>query len=245
MNTIDREKSLIIFTDGSSLGNPGPGGWGALLIQKQIGETIELGGSKEVTTNNEMELTAILSALAYAMNNTNTIHIFTDSQYGINGITKWVHGWKKNGWKTKGGGEVKNSFYFKNIDSLLEERGRDTVHFHHVAGHVGIAGNERVDDIARGLAEGQNVELFRGRLDEYPIPNILSFDFEEGVKQKKDAKGKKAYSYLSLIDGVLERHSTWAECEARVKGKKAQFKKALSKEHEHKILKEWGLEDKK
>ncbi len=241
MNTIDTEKSLIIFTDGSSLGNPGSGGWGALLIQKQIGEVIELGGSKEKTTNNEMELSAILSALTYAMNNTNTVHLFTDSQYAINGITSWVAGWKKNGWKTKTGEDVKNSFYFKNIDSLLEERGRGSVHFHHVAGHAGIAGNERVDDIARGLAEGKDIKLFRGRLEDYPIKDILSFNYEENAQQKKDAKGKKAYSYLSLVDGMLERHSTWAECEARVTGKKAQFKKALSKKHEAEIIKEWGL----
>lgn len=244
MQNIDTEKSLIIFTDGSSLGNPGPGGWGALLIQKQIGEIIELGGSKEKTTNNEMELAAILSALSYALDNSNTIHLFTDSQYGINGITKWIHGWKKNGWKTKNGDDVKNAFYFKNIDSLLGERGRNTVHFHHVAGHVGIPGNERVDDIARELAEGKNVELFRGRLEDYSINNILSLDFEVSEKKKKDTKGKKAYSYLSLIDNDLEIHSTWAECENRVRGRKAKFKKAISKDHEQEILVEWGIENK-
>ncbi len=241
MNNIDIEKSLIIFTDGSSLGNPGPGGWGAVLIQKQIGEVIELGGSKQATTNNEMELTAILSALTYAINNRNIIHIFTDSQYGINGITKWINGWKNNNWKTKNGDDVKNNFYFKNIDSLLEERGRNTVHFHHVAGHIGIAGNERVDSIARDLAEGKDIPLFRGQFENYPIQNILSFDFEITDKKKRDSKSKKAYSYLSLIDNVLERHTTWIECESRVKGKKAKFKKALSKEHEQEIIEEWGL----
>lgn len=241
MNNIDTEKSLIIFTDGSSLGNPGPGGWGAVLIQKQIGEVVELGGSKEKTTNNEMELAAILSALTYAMNNSNIIHLFTDSQYAINGITSWIYGWKKNGWKTKNGDDVKNAFYFKNIDLLLEERGRDKVHFHHVAGHVGIPGNERVDDIARELAEGKNVELFRGKFEDYTISNILSLNFELSEKKKKDTKGKKAYSYLSLIDGILEIHNTWAECEARVKGQKAKFKKAISKEHEQEILSEWGI----
>ena len=99
METLDKENSVIIFTDGSSLGNPGNGGWGALLIYKKMDEVIELGGSKPETTNNAMELTAIVSALSYTLHNTASIHLFTDSQYAINGITKWMYGWAKNGWQ--------------------------------------------------------------------------------------------------------------------------------------------------
>ncbi len=243
MNKNDLENALIAFTDGSSLGNPGPGGWGAVLISPKIGEVIELGGSKPKTTNNEMELEAIVATLTYAMNNSDELHIFTDSQYAINGITKWVHNWAKNGWKTKDGDGVKNLFHWKTMYELVNERGAERVHWHHVAGHVGIPGNERVDDIARGFAEGHDISLFRGNINDYPVKDILSFDFNETAKAQRDGKGKKAYSYLSLIDGELQRHETWAQCEARVKGKKAKFKKALSPEHEQEILKEWGVQE--
>src|SRR5690606_27151483 len=108
MNNTEMENSLIIFTDGSSLGNPGPGGYGALIVYPKLDEIVELGGSKPMTTNNEMELSAIIAALSYAINSSTTIHIYTDSQYAINGITAWMHGWAKNGWKTKTGEEIKN-----------------------------------------------------------------------------------------------------------------------------------------
>ncbi len=246
MHKNDLEKSLVIFTDGSSLGNPGPGGWGAVLVTPRIGEVVELGGSKTKTTNNEMELEAAVASLTYAMYNTDPIHLFTDSSYLINGITQWVHGWAKNGWKTKNGETVKNLFHWKTLYSLVQERGENTIHWHHVSAHVGIPGNERVDDIARWNAEGKPVDLYRGNIKNYPVPDILSFEINEGEKTKRDGKGKKAYSYLSLVDGELQRHETWAQCEARVKGKKARFKKALSQKHEQEILEEWGMKkDKK
>ncbi len=241
MNKKELEKSLIAFTDGSSLGNPGPGGWGAVLVSPKLSEIIELGGSKLKTTNNEMELEAIVAILSYSINNTDPLHIFTDSQYAINGITKWIHAWSKNGWKTKDGTNVKNIFQWKTMFNLINERKKDTVHFHHINGHIGVPGNERADDIARWSAEGQDVSLFRGNIHDYGVKNILSFEFDEVQKTKKDSKGKKAYSYLSLIDGELQKHETWTQCEARVKGKKAKFKKAISAKHESEILKEWGI----
>jgi ribonuclease HI len=237
------ENALVIFTDGSSLGNPGPGGYGAVMISSKLGEVIELGGSKANTTNNEMELNAIVSALSYAVNNTQNIHLFTDSSYAINGITKWMYGWEKNGWKKKDGEEIKNKFHFQTLYSLVTERGADSITWHHVPGHVGVPGNERVDDIARELAEGKEVELFRGSLTDYGIQNILDIEINEEEQQKKSHSKAKAYSYLSVVDGELQKHATWAETEARVKGKKAQFKKAISAEHEKEILKEWGFEE--
>ncbi|MFT7328286.1 MAG: ribonuclease HI [Crocinitomicaceae bacterium] len=238
------ENSLLIFTDGSSLGNPGPGGWGAILTYPRLDEIIELGGSKIKTTNNEMELTAIISALTYALNSTSQAHIFTDSQYAINGATKWMYGWSKNGWKTKTGEDIKNKSIWQTMHSLVEEKGADTITWQHVKGHVGIPGNERVDDIARELAEGIDVQLYRGTLSDYSIKDILDLDLiENATEQAKEdkKKGGKAYLYLSLIDGVLMKHKTWPECESRVTGKKAKFKKALSEHHEQEILKEWGL----
>lgn len=238
---IDFEKSLVIFTDGSSLGNPGPGGWGAVLAFSKLDEAIELGGSKIETTNNAMELTAVVSALSYAVHNTEPIHILTDSQYVINGVTGWMYGWAKNGWVTKDGDEIKNKHNWKTLYELVQERGKDSISWHHVRGHVGITGNERVDDIARGLAEGKNIQLFRGKLSEYPYGKLLEIHFDEQELEKRSNKNKKAYSYLSLVDGILEKHTTWEECEARVKGKNAKFKKAVSPEHEQEIIKEWGF----
>jgi ribonuclease HI len=240
MNT-DKENSLIVFTDGSSLGNPGPGGWGALLAYPKLDEIIELGGTKLKTTNNEMELTAIVSALSYAINSQAHIHIYTDSQYAINGVTKWMYGWVKNGWQTATKEPVKNKEIFEALHSLITERGKDSISWHHVRGHVGIPGNERVDDIARELAEGINVSLYRGQLSTYPHGDILTIPEETPSKSNSSKKTGKAFSYLSLIDGVVERHQTWSECESRVKGKNAKYKKAMSHAHEQEILQEWGV----
>ena len=242
MNT-PPEKRLIIFTDGSSLGNPGPGGWGALIVYQELDEVIELGGTKLQTTNNEMELAAIVSALSYAEMNTEPITLYTDSQYAINGCTKWMYGWKKNGWITAQKEPVKNKALWEQLYELIEKRGKESITWEHVRGHVGVPGNERVDDIARELAEGTNVSLYRGRLSQYPHGNVLSVpDMSEQLKASKKSSSGKAYSYLSLIDGELQKHSSWAECEARVKGNNAKFKKALSADHEQEILKEWGIE---
>jgi len=243
MNNTELENSLIIFTDGSSLGNPGPGGYGALIVYPKLDEIVELGGSKPMTTNNEMELSAIIAALSYAINSSTTIHIYTDSQYAINGITAWMHGWAKNGWKTKTGEDIKNKSLWQTLHSLMSERPKDSVTFHHVRGHVGVAGNERVDDIARELGEGKNVKLFRGKISEYPIKDILHIPDISEQEEKAQKKSGKAYSYVSIVDGEFHRDATWAECEARTTGRKSKFKKALSKEHEEEIMKEWGVSE--
>lgn len=237
------DNALIAFTDGSSLGNPGPGGWGALLAFPKLDELIELGGTKLTTTNNEMELTAIVSALSYAINSSSHLHIYTDSQYAINGATKWMYGWALNGWKTKAGEDIKNKELFQTLYSLIGDRGKDTISWHHVRGHVGVPGNERVDDIARLLAEGTNVKLYRGTISNYRDKDILKIpsieDQQNAAKAKK--KSGKAYKYLALIEGNLEEFDTWAQCEARTTGRKSKFKKALSPEHKEEILKEWGI----
>lgn len=240
INQQELEQSLVIFTDGSSLGNPGPGGYGAILLFPKLNEVIELGGSKPITTNNEMELTAVVSALTYAVNNTEKVIIFTDSSYVINGARTWMYGWARNDWHKHDGEEIKNRFLWETLYSLIEERGKSRITWHHVPGHVGITGNERVDDIARELAEGKQVDLYRGALSGYGIQDIFTIAIDAEDAQKKSNKKAKAYSYLSKIDGIVQRHETWAETEARVRGKHAQFKKAVSKEHETEILKEWG-----
>lgn len=238
---------VIIFTDGSSRGNPGPGGFGAIIVSGE--RVIELGGREKHTTNNRMELTAAIEALSYfnshllsTLNpNPYTLIIYSDSSYVINGITKWVFGWQKSGWITKTKDEVLNRDLWEKLLGLTQGK---KIEWKYLGGHVGIAGNERADEIATDFADMKKIDLYDGSFAGYG-KDILNFNFDETAQKEKSAsksrsKGK-AYSYLSLVDGKLERHKTWAECEARVKGKSAKFKKALSAEDEKNILKEWGI----
>jgi ribonuclease HI len=115
------------------------------------------------------------------------------------------------------------------------------IKWNYVGGHVGIAGNERCDEIADALATGGKVAIYKGPLAKYKV-NILDLGHNEEKKEKKRSKSAKAYSYLSLVNGILHIDKTWAECEKRVKGKKAaKFKKATSEYEEKEIIKSWGL----
>ncbi|WP_062011459.1 ribonuclease HI [Aureimonas sp. AU4] len=136
-----------IFTDGACSGNPGPGGWGAIL---RSGDTErELSGGEALTTNNRMELLAAIEALA-ALKRPCAVHLHSDSQYLRDGITKWIHGWKRNGWRTADKKPVKNAELWQRLDA---ERLRHEVTFHWVKGHAGHAQNERADELARaGMA---------------------------------------------------------------------------------------------
>ncbi|MBM5572035.1 MULTISPECIES: ribonuclease HI [Deefgea] len=135
-----------IYTDGACKGNPGPGGWGAYL---KYGEhERELFGGEAHTTNNRMELLGVISALA-ALTRSCEVTIHTDSQYVKNGIETWIHGWKKNGWKTAAKQPVKNEDLWKMLD---EQVARHTVQWRWVKGHAGNPGNERADQLAnRGV----------------------------------------------------------------------------------------------
>jgi len=117
------------------------------------------------------------------------------------------------------------------------------IEWKYVGGHIGVAGNMRADEIAVSFAEGKPTKLFGGKFDDYEIKNIL--DTSHDVEMKKDRGVNKshlkakAFSYVSLVDGKIMTHQTWAECEARAKGKKAKYKKALNKEDEGEIIGEW------
>ncbi|MCK5027532.1 MAG: ribonuclease HI [Candidatus Pacebacteria bacterium] len=237
-----KKDTIIAYTDGSSLGNPGPGGWGAIVSfgNKTI---IEIGGREEESTNNRMELTAAIEVLRAVKETKADVEIHTDSSYVKNGITGWVYGWQKNNWQTKAKQPVLNRDLWQ---QLLEEEKRrkkyGEVVWHHVEGHVGHPGNERADEIATSYAKEEKTELFEGKRKEYDI-DLNAID-EKAVNKKRVSKSRsraKAYSYLSLIGGVLEKHTTWGECEARVKGKKAKFKKAISAQDEKDILEEWKI----
>ena len=142
------EKTVYLFTDGACKGNPGAGGWGVLL--RYGGHEKELFGGEAQTTNNRMELTAVLSGLK-TLNRPCDVIICTDSQYVKNGMESWIHNWKKNGWKTAGRQPVKNADLWQQLD---EQVARHRVRWQWVKGHAGHAENERADALAnRGVEQ--------------------------------------------------------------------------------------------
>ena len=138
---------IEIYTDGACSGNPGPGGWGVLIIID--GEETELFGGEAETTNNRMEMLAAIEALKAAPAGA-PVRLFTDSQYVKNGITQWIAGWKRNGWRTAAKKPVKNQDLWQALDALAEKR---EIEWRWVKGHAGDAGNERADTLARRGAE--------------------------------------------------------------------------------------------
>ncbi|MFA6077925.1 MAG: ribonuclease HI [Candidatus Paceibacterota bacterium] len=245
------KNNLIIFADGSSLGNPGPGGWGAVVVYENSSKVVELGGGDKHTTNNRMELTGAIEALNFS----NTIKdddqkliLHTDSSYVINGITKWIHNWEKKNWIGTNKKEILNKDLWVKLSKIVKGK---KIEWKHVKGHVGIAGNERADFLATMCAKEQSwkkEKFFTGPISKYPYDilntkvSVTKSVSREKTKSKKKSSSAKAYSYLSLVNGKLMRHATWAECEKRVKGvPKTKFKKAFSKEDEISIAKEWGV----
>jgi len=134
---------VVIYTDGACSGNPGPGGWGAILTYGD--KCREISGGEPETTNNRMELTAAISALE-ALNRPSRVELHTDSAYLKDGITKWIHGWKRNGWKTADKKPVKNAELWQRLDAA---RQRHTIDWRWVKGHAGHPENERADELAR------------------------------------------------------------------------------------------------
>jgi ribonuclease HI len=134
---------VVIYTDGACSGNPGPGGWGAILTYGD--KCKEISGGEEVTTNNRMELMAAIAALE-ALKRPSRVELHTDSSYLKNGITQWIHGWKRNGWRTSDKKPVKNAELWQRLD---EARNRHEIDWHWVKGHAGHPENERADEIAR------------------------------------------------------------------------------------------------
>ena len=168
--------------------------------------------------------------------------IYSDSSYMINGITKWIQGWKRSNWKTKTKDDVMNKDLWMELDEQVR---RHRVSWKYIGGHIGIAGNERCDTIATAFADQNDIKLYSGSLSEYPIQNILDISYdEEDLKQKKSSSSKskvKAFSYVSAINGQIQVHHSWPECEKRVKGARgARYKKAISKADEEAIVKEFS-----
>ena len=236
---------ILVFADGACSGNPGPGGWGAIAVLPE-GLIIELGGSRSETTNNQMEITGALRALDRLRETPGDIEFFTDSVYLIKGITQWIWGWRKNGWKTAEGAEVSNQELWRQLSAVLGERRKrfpdSKVDWKWVRGHSGVPGNERADQIAVSFTQGHRPRLYEGPLLGY---GVAIHDIPENTdvpELRPRAEKTAAHSYLSLVGGTPMRHRTWAECERRVKGQSgAKFKKAASEADESTILRAWGL----
>jgi ribonuclease HI len=145
---------VTIFTDGACSGNPGPGGWGVVLVSGAHRK--ELSGGEAETTNNRMELLAAITALE-SLKRPSKVDLWTDSNYVKDGITKWIHGWKRNGWRTADKRPVKNAELWQRLDQARE---RHEIAWHWVKGHAGHAENERADELAR---EGMAPFKKRGR----------------------------------------------------------------------------------
>ncbi|UNK43717.1 ribonuclease HI [Luteimonas sp. S4-F44] len=146
-------KSIEIYTDGACLGNPGPGGWGALLRYR--GTERELSGGEPQTTNNRMELMAAIAALE-ALTEPCRVDLHTDSQYVRQGITEWLANWVRRGWKTAGGGAVKNQDLWQRLQQACQ---RHEIAWHWVKGHAGHPENERADALATAAARAQRAAI--------------------------------------------------------------------------------------
>lgn len=148
------EGSILIYTDGACSGNPGPGGWGAVLISGNHRK--ELNGGQLETTNNRMELTAAIRALEAVNKRPSNITLYTDSNYVKGGITNWIHNWKKNGWKTANKKAVKNADLWLELDEIQSVH---NINWQWIKGHAGHPENERADELAReGILKAEPIE---------------------------------------------------------------------------------------
>ncbi|MSO48969.1 MAG: ribonuclease HI [Acidobacteria bacterium] len=234
----------VIFCDGATKQNPGPGGWGAVVVTPD-GRVTELGGAMSHTTNNRMELTAAISALERVQSVGGPLDVYTDSTYVIKGIREWIWAWRRRGWKTVEGNDVLNRDLWEVMSALVQARGTSAIEWHYVRGHVGTPGNERCDAIADGLARHTDVRLYSGPLAAYDV-DILDVPTDTAVPARSSGPRKEkvaAHSYVSVVDGRPTRHATWAECERYVKGRSgAKFKKSISAADEAAILRSWNVD---
>ncbi len=246
---------VIIYTDGACSGNPGPGGWGSVFATYTNTNDVvidELGGPAAQTTNNRMEMEALIQPLVKLSKKlinvaSCQIQIYTDSVYVIKGATQWIHGWKKNGWKNAAGEDVTNQDLWRDLDEILRELKSKTelkIKWDYVRGHMGTHGNERCDQIAVAFSKNDYIDLYQGAGAHYffdiLIPPPTEPIKESNWKKDKTATPKKSW-YMVLKNGVVSRYDAWSQCEAAVKGASGvKFKKVSSESEEADLLKSWG-----
>ena len=245
------EKQSVIFCDGACSKNPGPGAWAFVLLDAARAQVVEKAGFEAETTNNRMELRAATEALRTVAGRPGhgPVLCCSDSKLVIDGITKWIHGWKRKGWIKSDGAAVLNQELWQELHEVVQRLG-SRLEWKYVPGHAHILGNLRVDEMAVALSKSREQSLYEGPLAGYPHAELFNQDLDEspveGSKKEKaasiPAEPGFAPVYLSWVDGRLERHATWNECEARVKGAKgAKFKKVKSSAEEKATLAGWGL----
>lgn len=220
---------VTIYTDGSSRGNPGVGGWGAVILTDT--HVQELGGMHAHTTNNRMEMQAVIEALTFVEREYpgKSIELFTDSSYVCNGATQWVTGWERAGWVTRDKKAVLNQDLWEMISQLQK---KNSITWSRIKGHAGNAGNERCDVIATSFALGTPTPLYTGSRSGYSFPAT-------SPQKTQKTNSRKAFSYVSLVAGEVMVHTNWSDCEKRVKGTNARFKKVFSKEEEANLVEQW------
>ena len=204
---------------------------------------IERGGKEIPSTNNRMEMRGALEALrGLEAPYPYPVVLYTDSTYVIRGITQWIWGWRKRGWKNAEGKDVSNRDLWEEMARELSRLKPLEIEWKYVRGHTGVPGNERCDEIAVGFANGKWVDLFKGSLLQYEVAIHDLPEDQDLPEMRPKEKKAAAFSYLSTLGGVVMRHKTWPECERRVKGQSAaKFKKATSLSDEAQILKGWDL----
>jgi ribonuclease HI len=205
----------IAYTDGACLGNPGPGGWGVRILFPD-GSVQELGGAVGMTTNNRMELQAAIEALK-AVGASAEATIFTDSRYVIDGLTKWIHNWRRRGWTTVANTPVKNHQLWMALDRL----NHPGIRWQHVRGHSGEPNNERVDTIARLFAQGAQPQLFRGRQGAPLDPATVALPRQPTTTTSattRQGADRRAVRYVSIVHGTIAIDDNWHSCASRVHG---------------------------
>jgi len=231
-------KSYILISDGACSKNPGPGGWGMILVTPED-QVLEFGGHESESTNNRMELMGLyrgmqeIYKLEKKKKTADLIHVISDSKYVLDGASKYVANWARSAWRTSTGTEVKNQDLWEKILKGFTELKKLKMRFDYelVKGHSGHDANERCDQIAVAYSKNEEVELFQGPLSDYP------------VKVGKNLVGEAFQMvYLSYIDGVLSKHLTWAECQKATQGRSgAKYKKVTNTKEMQDTLKLWGL----
>ena len=217
------ERPIVAFSDGSSKGNPGPGGWGVVIVTPDGSwRNWEVAPHTPRTTRWSSQRPSRRWPRSKAcLDQSRSIRTQpTSSRASTNGSGAGA----RRGWRTAEGNEVLNRDLWEQLAGLVDARGKGAIAWHYVRGHVGTPGNERVDGIADTLARLGEIDLYRGPLTDYGRA-ILDVPADTTVPKRSGhtaSRGKSAvppYAYLSLVDGELMRHSTWADCERRVKGR--------------------------
>lgn len=234
-------QSITLYTDGASRGNPGPGGWAAIIMTGS--EVIELAGAQKPATNNQMELEAVIQGLGFIEKKFGkvSVELHADSRYVLNGIESWIDGWVRNGWKTMAKKPVENKAQWMKLMKSRDFFGRSLA-LNKVDGHSGHLYNDRCDELAVAAALGKKPKLFKGSAKEYET-ELGDTPPKSPVKKSSSSTKNKgaAYSYVSLVGGTVYVDKDWATCEKRVKGKNAKFKKVFSKEEETSLVQDYTL----